>query len=96
MPAHPQGRWQAAKAGRGCEPLAHVAFRLGADPALGRFLFSSATWTFAEHAMTVKALLQKHRGAVCARLVMERSMHTTVNGMTIAYTRPAILLSIKQ
>lgn len=51
-----KGRWQSAKAGKGCEPLVHVAFRLAAEPTLGRFLLSSATWTFADHAMTVKAV----------------------------------------
>lgn len=59
---------------------------------LGRFLLASATWTFADHAMTVKATLRKHRGAVRARLVIDRAMHTTRSGTTIAYTRPAILL----
>ncbi|HZD37391.1 MAG TPA: hypothetical protein VE664_01995 [Actinomycetes bacterium] len=85
-----KGRWQAAKAGNGCEPLVHVIFRLAAEPALGRFLLSSATWTFADHAMTVKAALRKRRGAVRARLAIERSLHTTMAGTTFAYTRPTI------
>ena len=42
------------KRGHGCEPVVHIAFRLATDPTLGRFLLSSATWTFADHAMTVK------------------------------------------
>jgi hypothetical protein len=68
-----KGRWQAAKAGHGCEPLVHVALQLAADPTLGRFLLSSATWMFADHAMTVKATLRKCRGAVCTRLAIDRT-----------------------
>lgn len=84
-----KGRWQAAKAGHGCEPLVHVAFRLAADPTLGRFLLSSATWPFADHAMTVKAGLRRQRDKpVRARLVIDRALHTTSSGMTFAYTRP--------
>jgi len=87
-----KGRWQAAKAGNGCEPLVHIAFRLPADPTLGRFLLSSATWTFADHAMTVKTTLRKRRGAVRARLTIDRALHTTISGTTFAYTRPMITI----
>ncbi len=87
-----KGRWQAAKAGHGCEPLVHVTFRLAADPTLGRFLLSSATWAFADHAMTVKTALRKRGGAVRARLRIDRSLHTTTSGTTFAYTRPTITI----
>jgi hypothetical protein len=89
-PSTLKGRWQAAKAGNGCEPLVHVAFRLAAHPRLGRFLLSSATWTFADHAMTVKAALRKRSGRVVARLAIDRSLHTTSTGTTFAYSRPTI------
>jgi hypothetical protein len=87
-----KGRWQAAKAGHGCEPLVHVALQLAADPTLGRFLLSSATWMFADHAMTVKATLRKRRGAVYTRLAIDRALHTTTGGTTFAYTRPTITI----
>lgn len=87
-----KGRWQAAKAGKGCEPLVHVAFRLTADPTLGRFPLSSATWRFADHALNVKAALRKHRGAVRARLAIDRTLYTTSRGTTFAYTRPTITI----
>ena len=59
---------------------------------LGRFLLASATWTFADHAMTVKTALRKRSGKVRARLVIDRSVHTTSTGTTFAYTRPTITI----
>jgi hypothetical protein len=85
-----KGRWQAAKAGHGCEPLVHVGFRLAADPTLGRFLLSSAIWTFADRATTAKAALRRRQGPVRARLLIDRALHTTASGTIFAYTRPII------
>jgi hypothetical protein len=87
-----EGRWQAAKAGHGCEPLVHVAFRLAAEPTLGRFLLSSATWTFAEHAESVRGGLRRRRGPARAHLRIDRAIHTTAGGTTFAYTRPTIII----
>jgi hypothetical protein len=88
-----KGRWQAAKAGHGCEPLVQVAFQLAADPTVGRFLLASATWPFADHATSVRATLrqQQHR-PVCARLSIDRTLQTTSCGTTFAYSRPTISL----
>jgi hypothetical protein len=83
-------RWRAAKAGHGCEPLVHLAFRLAADPSLGRFLLSSATWTFADRATTAKAALRRRQGPVRARLLIDRALYTTASGTIFAYTRPTI------
>jgi hypothetical protein len=86
-------RWKAAKAGHGCEPLVHVALRLAADPTLGQFLLSSATWTFADHAITVRAALRRQRDKpVHARLAIDRALHTTSSGTTFAYSRPTITI----
>jgi hypothetical protein len=86
-------RWKAAKAGHGCEPLVHVALRLAADPTLGQFLLSSATWTFADHAITVRAALRRQRDKpVRARLAIDRALHTTSSGTTFAYSRPTITI----
>jgi hypothetical protein len=87
-----KGRWQAAKAGHGCEPLVHVAIRLAADPTLGRFLLAGATWMFTNHAATVKAALRQQHGPVRARLSIDRTLHTTGRGTTFAYTRPSITI----
>jgi hypothetical protein len=85
-------RWQYAKAGRGCEPLVHIAFRLAADPTLGRFLLSIGTWTFADHALTVKPALRRHSRPVRARLAIDRTLHSTVSGSTFAYSSPTITI----
>jgi hypothetical protein len=54
-----KGRWEIAKAGAGCEPVVQVAVRLAADPTLGHFLLSSATWVFADHAIALKGALNR-------------------------------------
>ena len=87
-----KGRWQAAKAGDGCEPLVQVAFRLAGDPTVGRFLLASATWLFADHSASVRAALCQQHGPVRARLSIDRTLHTTRCGMTFAYSRPTISL----
>jgi hypothetical protein len=91
-----RGRWQAAKAGYGCEPLVHVAIRLAADPALGRFLLAGATWMFTDHAASVKAALRQHHGPVRARLSIERTLHSTSGGTAFAYTRPNLTIQSGQ
>lgn len=88
-----RGRWEAAKTGSGCEPLVQVTVRLAADPRLGRFLLSSATWTFADHATKVKtALHRQHDTPVRARLLIDRALCLTRSGTTFAYTRPTIIV----
>lgn len=92
-PATFRGRWEAAKTGSGCEPLVQVTIRLGADPSLGLFLLSSATWTFADEATKVKAALHRqHDTPVRARLLIDRALCLTRLGTTFAYTRPTITL----
>jgi hypothetical protein len=89
-PATLKARWQAAKAGQGCEPLVQVTFRLVEDPMLGSFVFSSAAWTFAEHAAGVKTALRDQRRPYRAHLRIDRTLHTTAGGTSFAHTRPAI------
>jgi hypothetical protein len=87
-----KGRWEVAKTGRGCEPLIHLTCRLADDPALGRFLFSSAAWTFAEHASAVRVAIRRCRGPVLTRLGIDRALHATASGATFAYTQPTLMV----
>jgi Recombination directionality factor-like len=90
-PSTLNGRWQAAKAGQGCEPLIHVAFRLTAAPTLGRFLLASGTWSFAIHAAAIRAALRRQdEKPVRARLMIDCAVHSTANGTPFAYSRPMI------
>ncbi len=81
-----------AKTGRGCEPLVHITCRLAADPALGSFLFSSASWTFAEHAAEARTTLRGQQQPARACLRIERVLHTAASGTIFAHTRPAITI----
>lgn len=88
-----KGRWEVAKAGAGCEPLVQVAVRLAADPTLGHFLLSSATWAFADHAIASKAALNRRIDMpVLARLLVDQTLHYTRSGTTFAFTRPTITI----
>lgn len=85
-----KARWEAAKIGRGCEPVIDLTCRLAGDPALGRFIFSSAAWTFAEHASAVRVAIRRCRRPVLARLLIEHTLHATNRGLTFAYTQPTL------
>jgi hypothetical protein len=86
-----KGRWEIAKAGAGCEPQVQVAVRLAADPTLGHFLLSSATWVFADHAIALKGALNRRIDMpVLARLLVDHTLHSTRSGTTFAFTRPTI------
>jgi hypothetical protein len=88
-----KGRWELAKAGAGCEPVVQVAVRLAADPTLGHFLLSSATWVFADHAIALKGALNRRIDMpVLARLLVDHTLHSTKSGTTFAFTRPTITM----
>jgi hypothetical protein len=88
-----KGRWDIAKAGAGCEPLVQVAVQLAADPTLGHFLLSSATWVFADHAIALKGALNRRIDMpVLARLLVDHTLHSTKSGTTFAFTRPTIAM----
>jgi hypothetical protein len=89
-PAALKARWEVAKTGRGCEPLIHLTCRLADAPALGRFLFSSAAWTFAEHASAVRVAIGRCRRPVLTRLGIDRALHATAGGTTFACTQPTL------
>jgi hypothetical protein len=91
-PAALKARWEVAKTGRGCEPLIHLTCRLADDPALGRFLFSSAAWTFAEHASAVRVAIGRCRRPVLTRLGIDRALHATAGGTTFACTQPTLMV----
>jgi hypothetical protein len=70
-----------------------VAVRLAADPTLGHFLLSSATWVFADHAIALKGALNRRIDMpVLARLLVDHTLHSTKSGTTFAFTRPTITM----
>jgi hypothetical protein len=67
--------------------------RLAADPTLGHFLLSSATWVFADHAIALKGALNRRIDMpVLARLLVDHTLHSTKSGTTFAFTRPTITM----
>jgi hypothetical protein len=93
MPADAQGSLGHCQSGARCEPLVQVAVRLAADPTLGHFLLSSATWVFADHAIALKGALNRRIDMpVLARLLVDHTLHSTKSGTTFAFTRPTITM----
>lgn len=85
-----QERKEAAKAGYGCEPSLQVYFRLAANPDLGKFRFSSGSWTFAGEIGEVEDALAAIDGPVRATLGLEVVSYTTKAGRDVRYTKPVV------
>lgn len=64
-------RKEAAKSGRGCQPSITAYFRLAADPELGRFKFTSGSWSLVRDIGAVEEALAKVGGPARATLALE-------------------------
>lgn len=85
-------RKEAAKAGYGCAPSIQVYFRLAADADLGKFRFSSGSWTFAGEVSDAEAALAKVDGPARAKLTLEKVEYTTKAGRLVSYTKPVVTI----
>jgi hypothetical protein len=85
-------RRAAAKQGHGCQPSAKIRFRLLADPALGRFAFTSTDWSFVELAAEARTGLHDTGEPTAAWLSLRRTLHALRSGWELAYTRPVLVM----
>ena len=83
-------RKEAAKAGYGCEPSIQVYFRLAAEPDLGKFKFSTGSWTMAAEIEDAQAALAKVEGPARATLTLEEVDYTTKTGRHVNYRKPVV------
>lgn len=83
-------RKEAAKAGYGCAPSIQVYFRLAADPELGKFRFTSGSWTFAGEVLAQESALAKIDGPARATLTLEVVEYDTQAGRHVRYTKPVV------
>lgn len=88
-----QERKEAAKAGYGCEPSIQVYFRLAENEDLGKFRFSSGSWTFAAEIDTAEAALAKIDGPAKATLALEVVEYDTKAGRHVRYTKPVLTIT---
>ena len=82
-------RRASARRGSGCEPNAHVRFRLGAAPEAGLFSIVSGNWSFAEEAVSTAGALREH-APVDRWLSRRETTCMQRSGRSMTYTRTAI------
>jgi hypothetical protein len=63
-------RKEAAKRGTGCQPSIGLVFRLADAPDLGKFRFSSGSWSLVKDIGAVEAALEKVEGTAVATLTL--------------------------
>jgi hypothetical protein len=78
--------------GRGCEPSTRIYFSLACCPALGSFVFSSGSWSFAEQAAGLASVLTRSGGPAQARLGLERTTWRASTAGEVCYTRPTLAI----
>lgn len=83
-------RKEAAKAGYGCAPNIAVYFKLAADPDLGKFRFTSSSWSLAAEVYEAEEALERIGGPALATLTLELVEYTTKAGRAVSYTKPVI------
>lgn len=86
-------RKDAAKAGYGCAPSIQVYFRLREEPDLGRFSFSSGSWSMAGEIDEAEAALAKIGGPAYATLSLEEVAYTTKAGRAVRYMKPVVTIT---
>ena len=84
-------RKDAAKAGHGCEPSVTVVFRLAAAAELGKFRWSSGSWTLARDIAEVEeSLAALGNSPALAKLGLEVVEYTTQDGKARRFIKPYI------
>lgn len=89
-PALMEDRKAAAKTRRGPSPSISVVFRLADDYDLGRFRFTTGSWTLAEVLHNVENALDRVGGEALAELHLELVEYTTKKGRDVSYRKPVI------
>jgi hypothetical protein len=77
-------------AGYGCAPSILVYFRSAAEPDLGRFSFSSGSWSRAAEIEDAEKALAKIDGPALATLTLEIVEYETKAGRQVRYTKPVL------
>jgi hypothetical protein len=79
-----------AKTGTGPKPDIKLVFRLADDEDLGKFLFSSGSWSLVNDLEELEKALATGEGPYRAKLAIEYVEYKTKAGKEVSYHRPAI------
>lgn len=88
-PASFQDRKDAAKKGTGCQPSITIYFRIAEDPDLGRFRFTSGSWSLVRDIGNTEDDLKDIDGEAFAWLRLEE-VEYEAQGKTRNFTKPVI------
>ncbi|MFF9806462.1 DUF6009 family protein [Streptomyces coeruleorubidus] len=80
----------AAKEGRGPSPSIDLTFRIAAEPVLGEFHFTTASWQFAAQLSDLMVALERVGGPAVCDLTTELVIFTTKTGMDVGYRKPVV------
>lgn len=83
-------RKAAAKDGTGCEPSITIYFKLADAPDLGKFKFTTGSWSFVKDIIAPEAKLAAIDGPAYAWLGLEPVSFTTKAGQAVSYTKPSL------
>lgn len=89
-PASFAERKQAAKDGDGCQPDISIFFKLADAVDLGKFRFSSGSWSLVADISTPEAKLEAIGGPAYAWLGLEEVKYTTKAGRDVRYMKPTL------
>lgn len=83
-------RKAAGNVGTGCKPSISIFFKLADDPELGKFRFSSGSWSMAGEIGEPVAKLEAIGGPARGTLSLEKVEYTTKAGRHVEYTKPVL------
>lgn len=89
-PATYQDRKDAAKKGTGCQPSTTLFFKLADDPDLGRFKFTSGSWSLVRDIGDAEDKLKEIDGPALAWLGLEVVEFETREGLKRKFTKPTV------
>lgn len=85
-------RKAAGTAGVGCKPSISIFFKLADDPDLGKFRFSSGSWSMAGEIAVPVTKLEQIDGPASGTLELEKVEYTTKAGRFVSYTKPVLTI----
>lgn len=86
----PHARRAAARLGEGPSPDTHLALRLECAPELGKFLFASTSWEFAESVTEICALTESMLGPLQLEMRIENHGVVTSLGSEVRLLKPVL------
>lgn len=89
-PSDLKDRKAAASAGTGCQVDIYIQARLASNPGLGKFRYSTGSWSMAKEIGVAQDALDKIGGPARAKFSIERVSFTTKDGTERKFNKPVL------